>query len=58
MISSDGCIPVTMHIVSLDETIHPEALHIFLMKYSKDNVAYKELLSILRRIRYSNPEIY
>jgi glycosyltransferase involved in cell wall biosynthesis len=52
-----GVIPVTTRIGALNETVHPHAPQIPLIRNEKDVQNYKDLLlSTLRRIRDSDPE--
>lgn len=54
---ASGMIPVTSRIGALNETVHPEAPNIPLIRTNDDILAYKELLlSTLRRIRDADPE--
>lgn len=53
-----GCIPVTTRIAALNETIHPEAPNIPIIRTDEDIQRYKDtLLSTLRRIRDSSADM-
>lgn len=55
---ASGCIPVTTRIGALNETIHPDAPHVPVLKTTADIEQYKQLLiHTLRRIHDQDPLI-